>query len=129
MVRGPYVLLYDRDCGPCTAAARFLGALSYRHRLRPRPILDSRDLLSNVPEDRILDAFHMVTPDGRVVTGGDAVPILVEAFPLGAGASRVLRRSSTLMDLTRRAYDFVARFRDALTCRVSLGFSGPAVGR
>jgi predicted DCC family thiol-disulfide oxidoreductase YuxK len=118
MVEGRYVLLFDEDCSICSAASRLIRAVDIRRRIHVRPILASRDLLRGVPEERILDAFHVVSPDGRVTTGGDAVPVLVEAFPMGAGAARLLQESAALLALTHRAYSFAARFRDALTCRV-----------
>jgi hypothetical protein len=60
----------------------------------------------------------MISPDGRVTSGGDAVPVLVEALPLLAGLGHLLQGSAILSALTRRAYGFGARFRDALMCRV-----------
>src|SRR5205809_7290484 len=66
----------------------------------------------------MLDARHMVAPNGQVTTGGDAVPTLVGAFPIGAGFGRLLRGSSGLMVQVHRLYAFLTRFRDRLVCRV-----------
>ncbi len=66
----------------------------------------------------MLDAWHIVTPDGRVTTGGDAVPTLVGAFPIGAGLGRLLAGSSGLMRQVHRLYAFLTRFRDRLVCRL-----------
>src|SRR2546428_6649167 len=65
----------------------------------------------------MLDAWHIVTPDGQVTTGGDAVPTLVGAFPIGAGLGRLLAGSSGLMRQVHRLYAFLTRFRDRLVCR------------
>ncbi len=114
----PYLLLYDRDCGICSAVSRWIRALDWRGRIRLSSIQSSRSILVGIPEERILDAFHVVTPDGRVTTGGDAVPTLIGAFPIGAGVERVLRGSSALMGFVHRFYGFLTRFRDRLVCRL-----------
>src|SRR2546428_5882565 len=114
---GPsYVLLYDGDCGICSALSRWIRAVDVRRRIRFESIQSGRGLLKGIPEDRMLDAWHMVAPDGQVTTGGDAVPTLVGAFPIGAGFGRLLRGSSGLMRQVHRLYAFLTRFRDRLGC-------------
>src|SRR2546428_609141 len=81
---GPYVLLYDRDCGICSALSRWIHRVDVRGRIRFESIQTGRALLTGIPDERMLDAWHIVTPDGHVTTGGDAVPTLVSAFPIGA---------------------------------------------
>src|SRR3989442_6478406 len=116
---GPsYVLLYDRDCGICSSLSRWMRAVDIRGRIRFESIQTGRGLLKEIPEDRMLDAWHMVAPNGQVTTGGDAVPTLVGAFPIGAGFGRLLRGSSHLMRQVHRFYAFLTRFRDRLACRL-----------
>src|SRR5438128_10865692 len=74
---GPYVLLYDRDCGICSALSRWIHRVEVRRRIRFEWIQSGRALLTGIPEERMLDAWHICTPDGRVTKGGDAVPTLV----------------------------------------------------
>src|SRR5256886_15335822 len=78
MVTSEYILLFDRDCGICSALSTWLGPAGFKHRIRLRTIQSSRDLLHGIPDDRIFDAFHIVTPGGQLATGGDAVPILMK---------------------------------------------------
>jgi predicted DCC family thiol-disulfide oxidoreductase YuxK len=113
-----YILLYDRDCGICSALSRWVRAFDWRGRIRLESIQSSRSILVGIPEDRMLDAFHIVSPDGHVSTGGDAVPTLIGAFPIGSGAERVLRGSASLMGIVHRFYGFLTRFRDRLVCRL-----------
>src|SRR5256712_5847006 len=129
---GPsYVLLYDRDCGICSALSRWIRAVDIRGRIRVESIQTGRGLLKEIPEDRMLDAWHMVAPNGQVTTGGDAVPTLVGAFPIGAGFGRLLRGSSHLMRQVHRFYAFLTRFRDRLVCRFDAAppSAGPFPGR
>src|SRR5437762_6255184 len=76
MATPEYILLFDRDCGICSAFGRWVHAADLRRRIELRTIQSGRDLLRGVPEDRIFDAFHMITPSGGLATGGDAVPVL-----------------------------------------------------
>src|SRR2546430_4444991 len=118
MATPEYILLFDRDCGICSAFGRWVHAADLRRRIDLRTIQSGRDLLRGVPEDRIFDAFHMITPRGGLATGGDAVPVLIEALPMGAGFGRILRGSNALMSAVRSFYQFLTRFRDRLVCRV-----------
>src|SRR2546427_7278493 len=113
---GPYVLLYDRDCGICSALSRWIHRVDLRRRIRFESIQSGRALLTGIPDERMLDAWHIVTPDGHVTTGGDAVPTLVGAFPIGAGLGRLLAGSSGLMRQGHRLYAFLTRFRDRPGC-------------
>src|SRR2546422_8750332 len=113
---GPYVLLYDRDCGICSALSRWIHRVDVRGRIRFESIQSGRALLTGIPDERMLDAWHIVTPDGHVTTGGDAVPTLVSAFPIGAGLGRLLAGSSGLMRQVHRLYAFLTRVRDRLVC-------------
>src|SRR5207249_11030699 len=97
MATPEYILLFDRDCGICSAFGRWVHAADLRRRIELRTIQSGRDLLRGVPDDRIFDAFHMITPSGGLATGGDAVPLLIEALPMGAGLGRLLRGSNASM--------------------------------
>ena len=121
METGEYILLFDRDCGICSALSRWIGAADLRHRIRVRTIQSSRELLRGIPDERMLDAFHIVAPSGQLTTGGDAVPTLIEALPMGAGFGRILRSSQGLMSRVTAFYGFLTRFRDQLVCRVAFG--------
>src|SRR5256886_5287202 len=87
MVTSEYILLFDRDCGICSALSTWLGPAGFKHRIRLRTIQSSRDLLHGIPDDRIFDAFHIVTPGGQLATGGDAVPILLKRCRWAPGSA------------------------------------------
>src|SRR2546428_11297170 len=118
MKNPPYILLYDRDCGICSAASRWIRTLDWRGRIRLQSIQSSRSILGGIPEDRMLDALHVVSPDGRVTTGGDAGPTLIGAFPIGARVERIPRGSAALTCLGHRLDGFLTRWRDPLGCRM-----------
>src|SRR5437879_13560935 len=102
---GPYVLLYDRDCGICSALSRWIHRVDLRRRIRFESIQSGRALLTGIPEERMLDAWHIVTPDGRVTTGGEAVPTLVGAFRIGAGLGRLLAGPAGVVRQAQQPYE------------------------
>src|SRR5437867_1424537 len=129
MATPEYILLFDRDCGICSAFGRWVHAADLRRRIELRTIQSGRDLLRGVPEDRIFDAFHMITPSGGLATGGDAVPVLIEALPMGAGVGRILRGSGALMSAVHSFYQLLTRFRDRLVCRVDARATSAGLAR
>ena len=124
--QGTYALLYDGDCRICTASARWAKALDVRGRLRTRPIQASRALLPGIREDEILDAMHVVDPAGRVATGGDALPVLLEALVAGPPLAALVRSSRVAMRALHRAYTVIVRLRGHLVCRFDAPAAGPA---
>ena|SRR3990170_794072 len=114
---GPYILLYDRDCRFCAASARWAKALDLRGRLRVQPIQASRDLLPQLQEEQILDAMHVIDAEGRVSTGGDSLPPLLEALLAGPPLGELIRSSRGMMRALRRAYEVIVRLRGHLVCR------------
>jgi predicted DCC family thiol-disulfide oxidoreductase YuxK len=107
------VLLYDGDCGFCRWTARQLLAWD-RHQALRAIAIQSRDadaLLANVPPHRRLESWHLVTPDGRVFSAGDAVAPLARLLPLGRPLGAI---ASTFPRATGRVYRAIARNRGRL---------------
>lgn len=88
-------LLYDRDCGFCRWSVAAVLKRDRGGRLRPVGIQtdEGAKLLSEMPAARRLASWHLVTEQGELVSGADALrplldrldrPLLVrlvEAFP------------------------------------------------
>ena len=60
-------------------------------------------------------SWHLVTADGRVYSGGDAVAPLADLLPGGAPVAALAR---VFPATTRSVYDWVTRHRDGLGRRV-----------
>ena len=101
-------MFYDADCGLCRWMLAKVLAWDRRHRLRVVELQDREEsdrLLGTMPEEQLMASWHLVTPDGRVHSAGEAVPPLVRALP---GGGPLARLASALQPLTNRAYRFVA---------------------
>jgi predicted DCC family thiol-disulfide oxidoreductase YuxK len=78
---------YDEDCGACRWTAERLRRWDRAGRLTFVPIQRADDLLRALPASRRLDAMHAVTADGRVFTGGAAIPVITRELPAGTPIS------------------------------------------
>jgi predicted DCC family thiol-disulfide oxidoreductase YuxK len=106
----PHVVLYDADCGFCKLTVGWLLRLDRRRCLHPLAIQDpeARDLLRDVPEDLRLESAHLLTPEGKLYSGGAAAAPLARLLPGGWTAARLFLRFPTQTD---RAYRWVADHR------------------
>lgn len=108
------VVLYDRDCGFCRWT--LAGLLDLDRDLRLRPVAlqepEADQLLGGMPPGPKYASAHLVTPDGRIHSGGLAVAPILELLPHGTPAARVAR---LIPGPLRLGYDWVARHRTLLS--------------
>ncbi len=112
-------LLFDGDCRVCSAAARWVRIVDIRGHVRAQPIQESQALLESVPPDRRLDAVRALAPDGRLVEGADAFPVILAALSGGPPLEGLLRSSPQAMFALSRCYDALVKLRGRLTCGVA----------
>ncbi|MGZ4833697.1 MAG: DCC1-like thiol-disulfide oxidoreductase family protein, partial [Terriglobales bacterium] len=114
-----YRVLYDGQCEVCQACVAWLNTLDRDNKTFALPI--TQDVLLQVDPrlklDDCLRQLHVITPEGRIYVGWDAVARLARLFPptwmIGALGSHFPFRQ-----LGRLGYGFVARNRYALSrCR------------
>ena len=109
---GP-VLLYDDDCGFCRWALAWVLRLDRDARIRPLALRseEADALLQAVPAQERSESWHLVTPDGRVSSAGDACAPLFDQRPRGRRVARAARAAGPLL---RWGYRVAARNRGAL---------------
>ncbi len=112
------VLLYDEECARCRANALWLMRLALRAgALEIIPCRSSvrRERFPRVADDACVSGMRLVLPDGRVLTGADAVPDILRRIG-------TLRWLPALLDLpglralSPRLYGRLARTRVRVTC-------------
>ena len=118
----PAVLIYDGDCAFCRASALWLLRRALAGGARDVEILpcrstDRRARFPQVDEAACLAAMQLVLPDGRVLSGADAVPELLRRIPRWGWLARVFAVPG-LRPLARRVYAWIARNRMRLSCRL-----------
>jgi predicted DCC family thiol-disulfide oxidoreductase YuxK len=107
------VILYDARCGFCRWSADKILAWDVHRRLRPVALQDPEadSLLKEMDHDRKMASWHLVTPDGRVLSAGAAVPELMKLLPGGVPLALIARLAPAR---TEAAYRFVSNHRDRL---------------
>ncbi len=114
---GQSTLLYDADCGFCRWSLARVLRWDRRQALRPLALQnpEADELLADLDEGRRRGSWHLVTAEGRVYSGGDAVAPLADLLPGGAPVAALARLFPAT---TRRLYRFVARHRGDLGRRL-----------
>ena len=82
-----------------------------RHRrVRPVALQDPQGaaLLRGMSEEERMASWHLVTPDGRVLSAGGAVPALLQLLPAGGPAAAL---AAAMPAATDRGYRWVADHR------------------
>ena len=84
-------VLYDEDCGFCTAVA---SRLARRDGIAVAAIGSEKGdaALPDMSRDERYASFHVVDGSGRVSSAGEALTVLLAALPAGRATSRVARR-------------------------------------
>lgn len=112
--RGETIVLYDADCGWCRwALAKFL-------RWDARRVLSTLAIQSPAAESILegmtmperLASWHLVTPNGRLHSGGAVFPPLLRLLPGGAPLAAA---AAALPGPSERAYRWVAGHRRLLS--------------
>lgn len=111
-------LLYDADCGFCRWSVAQLLRLDRRAVVQAEPIQgpEGQRLLAGLPSEDRLASAHVVTPDGRVFSGGDGFPPLLDAL---GGAPGAVALAGRLRGPLRWGYRQVAEHRSAFGRLVS----------
>jgi predicted DCC family thiol-disulfide oxidoreductase YuxK len=107
------IVLYDEGCGFCRWSMAKVLAWDRRRRLRPLPLgsAEAGELLGDLEPERRAASWHLVAPDGRRHSGGDAVAPMLRLLPGGAPLAAL---ASAAPGATRVAYRWVSRHRGRL---------------
>lgn len=112
------VLIYDAECPVCRASALWLmrrALMTGGLEILPCRAGERQVRFPQITDAACMRAMHLVLPDGRVVTGADAVPELlrrVRGFRYVAG----LFELPGVRPVARHLYAWIARNRMRLTC-------------
>lgn len=103
-------MLYDRDCGFCKWGVARLLDWDRGGRLRTAAIQSEigDQVLAGMEPDRRLESWHFLAPDGRLLSGGAAIPPLMRELPGGAPFAVL---AALFPPATDWAYRKLARYR------------------
>ncbi|HEX6212110.1 MAG TPA: DUF393 domain-containing protein [Methylomirabilota bacterium] len=111
-------LIYDAECSMCRASALWImrrALSSGTLEILPCRSGVRRQRFPQVSEDACMTAMQLVLPDGRVLSGADAVPELLRRIR-GWGWVAGVFALPGIRPLARRLYAWVARNRMKISC-------------
>ena len=109
-------VLYDDECWMCTFQMRLLTWLDWCDVARLVPASDSAclSLAPGLTRERLMEAIHCVTLDGRVLRGARALRFIGLRMPLLAPIALVLWVPGVIW-VAEKVYDCVSRNRHLLS--------------
>jgi len=116
--RARLIVCYDGTCAVCAAAVTRLRTLDGQERLRfvPAQQVTSElpDFAGRIEPGALSSALHVIEPDGRWISGGEAVLRIAETVPRLRPIAR-LGRLPLVNPLVEPLYRLVARHRHRLS--------------
>ena len=112
------VLAYDADCGSCTRFKDFVDFLDLHHQMEFVSLIDADDLglLDRIPKAERHTSFHLVLPNGNVLSGAAAIPRLMEALPGGAPLAKLVSSAPGGLWLISRLYGSFSKGHNGAAC-------------
>lgn len=109
---GPLLLIYDGRCRFCIAGTRRLLALARRNAIHLVDLHDRDELARHphAPQDPDDSTIRLVTPDGRVATGAEAIARALATRPAWRPIA-MLYYIPGLRQALEALYRFIARHR------------------
>jgi predicted DCC family thiol-disulfide oxidoreductase YuxK len=111
---GTWIVLYDGACGFCKWILGGLLKLDPDRRLRPLALQEPEAgaLLSKLDPDLWMTSFHLASPDGELLSAGEALPALLRLVRGGRYPAAALAR---FPGLTAASYRWIAEHRTQLS--------------
>lgn len=111
--QGDWAVIYDGACGLCRLCVALLLVCDRRGRLRPVPMDDPRaaPLRGTMAAAQWQASWHLAGPDGRLRSGGAAIPVVCRLLP---GFGPLGRLCGAGPDVTQRIYAWVAGHRSRI---------------
>ncbi len=109
-------LIFDDGCGFCSRSVHLLLRLDWFKTITPVPLSAAGDLLArnSIPLEAMMNAMHLVTRDGRVFAGVEAVRMFGTRIPLLFPLALAMRLGF-VMRLTKWVYKKISGNRYAIT--------------
>jgi predicted DCC family thiol-disulfide oxidoreductase YuxK len=105
-----HTVLFDGDCGFCRWSLALILCWDRRRLLRPVALqdADADRLLTGMPEAKRMASWHLVGPDGMVLSAGSAAGPLVRLLPGGGPLAALFERFPRV---TEAGYRWIAEHR------------------
>jgi predicted DCC family thiol-disulfide oxidoreductase YuxK len=116
-----YLLAYDADCGPCIRFKRLVDFLDRYHTIDFLSLTDAneRGLLNSIPQSLRFESFHLISTNGDIQSGSDALLDLIGLFPLGRPILKIIIFFPGGKQMIKFLYDTFSRLHNASSCHLN----------
>ena len=115
-----YLLAYDADCGPCVRFKRLVDFLDVYHTMDFLSLTDANEhgLLNRIPESLRFESFHLISTNGTIQSGSDALLDLIGLLPLGSPISKIITFFPGGKQIIKLFYDTFSSLHNASSCHL-----------
>jgi predicted DCC family thiol-disulfide oxidoreductase YuxK len=113
-----YVLAYDTDCGPCTRFAHVVDILDRHERIDFIALTkaDQKGLLDKILALERFKSFHLISTNGQVKSGPEALLELIRLLSGGKAIFVVISHFPAGKQIVRFVYNRFSRLHDTGSC-------------
>lgn len=111
-------MVYDANCGPCSKFKRAVDWFDKYNRLKYLSLEDADEdgVFDSLPVQKRHTSFHLVSPNGAVRSGSEAIPDLISLLPSGSVLSFVVRSPPISKNAIGFIYATLSRLHDSGSC-------------
>ena len=110
--------MYDADCRPCSKFQHTVDWLDTYNHLDYISLVraDELGLLNSIPRIQRHKSFHLISPEGKISSGANAIPNLLALLPLGSFTATLVHGAPGASGLVNFVYSTFSRLHDVGSC-------------
>ena len=116
-----YILAYDAYCGPCKRFAQIVDVLDKDEKIDFISLTeaDQKGLLYKIPSRLRYKSFHLISNNGQVRSGSDALTELIRILPGGKVIFPLINDFPAGNWMVRILYNKISRLHDTGSCNTN----------
>lgn len=113
------MVAYDANCTPCRKFKCIIDILDIYQNIDFISLTkaDKIGLLDQIPKSIRFKSFHLLSPNGKVSSGPEALLDLVRILPLGNSISKFIILTPVGIQITKVIYLMFSKLHDKGSCR------------
>ena len=113
-----YIIAYDADCVPCARFKHIVDLLDVYQIIDFISLTeaDKSGLLDQIPQSIRFKSFHLLSPNGDIRSGSEALIDLIAILPFGHGISKLIMSVPKGRQMIRYLYLIFSRLHDKGSC-------------
>ena len=116
-----YILVYDVDCGPCKRFAHVVDILDKDAKIDFISLTeaDQKSLLYKIPTHLRFKSFHLISTNGQIRSGSEALTELIRILPGGKVIFPLINYFPAGNRIVRFLYNTFSKLHDTGSCNTN----------